>query len=198
MSKYDNTRLAWVVPSTGSEIKYGFRSNIDEATATILGHTIIAGEYPVGLVIGANSPKPPRASRRQASGYQSSWCSSTAVVAARAAGFTVRAGKRRRARSSSRSATVYVSDGGLKLAWNIPRTTYQRIIQNDLTALGIKTAGAGDEDLVFGQSYPKKPRVSFFASGADGVDIISTYADPSKLNSLPNGWSSNSAGEDVF
>ncbi len=198
MGRYDSRRLVWVPAFTGSDIKYGFRTNVDEAVSGILGHNLVPDTYPAGLVIGANAPKPPRASRRRATGYESSFVASSAIAAARAAGFSVRPGKVRISRSTNLSTPVYVLHEGNKIAWRMTRAQYQRITTDDLTALGIRIPGAADDDLIYGASYPRLPTVAFVASGTDGFDVISTKADPSKLNSLPTGWGTIRATQDRF
>lgn len=198
MGRYNSRDLVWVTPFTGSDIKYGFRTNVDDAVRSILGHVPVEGAFPVGLVIGANSPKPPRASRRRAAGYQSSFCSASAVVAARENGFSVRPGRSRSGRVSRLSATVYVTVEGNKLAWNMPIALYSRILDDDLAGLGIRLATPADDDLIFGVSYPRRPRATRIEQGTDGQDVISTFVDPSNLNNLPDGWAAADTGQDRF
>lgn len=196
--RYGARSLVWVVPFTGSTIKYGFQTNADSTTQTALGHTAITGAYPTALVIGANAPKPPRASRTRTTGTDTSYCSAGAVTTARAAGWRVSAGKVRNGTSSARSRTVYVTVEGNKIAWKMPLVTYTNI-GADKTALGILDATASDLDLVFGVAYPKLPRVGIFkASGTDGGNKISTFCDPDALDSLPAGWTPVRASQDRF
>lgn len=196
--RYGQRTLVWVVPFTGSTIKYGFQTNADATTQSALGHTAIAGAYPVGLVIGANAPKPPRATRTRITGSDSSYCSAGSVTTARAAGWRVSAGKVRNGASSSRSKTVYVTADGNKIAWKMPLVTYNNI-GSDRTALGILDASSSDLDLVFGVSYPKLPRVGIFqASGTEGGNKISTFCDPEALDNLPAGWTPVRASQDAF
>lgn len=194
MGRYDDRRLVAVNPFAASTIFYGFLTNVDPSVSAALGHLDITGTYPLGLVIGANAPKPPRASRERPTGVESSFVDSTVISAARAAGWKIRSGKIRLGSSSIKSKTVYVSDGTVKYAWNMPLTTYNRVgaVRADL---GIIDATPADDDLVFGASYPKMPRVATKEFGTGGVDIISTFCDPQKLNALPAGWFSVRASQ---
>jgi hypothetical protein len=196
MGKYDDRQLVFVTPFTGSPIKYGFMTNVDASVGTALGHTAVTGAYPVGLVIGANAPKPPRATRIRATGAESSFVDAESIAAARAAGWRIRPGKVRIGSSGGKSKCVYVLHEGNKLAWNMPNTLYSRITAGDRTALGILDAAANDEDLIFGVSYPRLPRVGYIAAGSAGTDLLSTFCDPSKLDSLPTGWRSVRASRD--
>lgn len=196
--RYGARTLVWVVPYTGSTVKYGFQTNADAATQTALGHTAVPADYPAGLVIGANAPKPPRATRKRTTGTDSSYCSAGAVTTARAAGWRVSPGKVRNGSSSARSKAVYVTVDGNKIAWKMPLTTYNAI-GADRTALGILDATATMLDLVFGVRYPKLPRVGIFqAGGSDGGNQISTFCDPQSLDDLPAGWTPVRASQDVF
>lgn len=193
---YGTRALVWVVPFTGSDCKYGFRTNNTEA---VLGHTAVTGAYPTGLVIGANAPRPPRATRQRATGTDSSFCSAAAVVAARAAGWKVSPGRIRAGGSSSRSKTVYVTYQGNKLAWKMPNYLYSKMSAADRTGLGILDATSADKDLIFGVSYPKLPRVKTEIFNADGSSTSrSTFCDPAALDSLPTGWRTVRASEDAI
>lgn len=196
MGKYDDRELVFVTPFTGSQLKYGFMTNVDANVKSALGHTAVTGAYPVGLVIGANAPKPPRATRIRATGAESSFVDAESVATARANGWRIRPGKVRIASSSAKSKVVYVTHEGNKLAWAMPMTLYNRITAGDRTALGIVDAPSADEDLIFGVSYPRLPRVGYIAAGTDGTDVLSTFCDPSKLDSLPAGWRSVRASRD--
>jgi len=194
--KYASRELVWVNPFAGSTIKYGFLTNADAGVKGALGHVEVTGAYPDGLVIGANAPKPPRASRLRATGTESSYCDADAVATARAAGWRVSPGKVRIGSSKKKSKTVYVTyTGGIKYAWNMPNDTYAKI-GADLAALGIQLATSADEDLVFGARYPRVPRVIKPIFGTDTVDNVSTFCDPQKLDSLPEGWSTARASID--
>ena len=187
---YGNRDLVHVVPFTGSTIKYGFMTNVDAGTRTALGHTAVTGAYPAGLVIGANAPKPARASKQSATGTESSFISATSITTARAAGWRVRPGKLRIGSSGLKSKTVYVTVDGNKIAWKMPTRLYTRLGADDRTALGILDASSNDLDLVFGVSYPTIPRVGKTEFGTDGTDTLTTFCDPDSLDNLPAGWAS--------
>lgn len=194
--KYKDRELVYVTPYTGATLKYGFQTNADEGVKSVLGHTAITGDYPEGLVIGANTPKPPRASRERATGVESSFISAPSIAAARQAGWRIRPGKVRPGANGRRSKCVYVTAGSIKYAWMMPLTLYARITAGDKAALGIQDATPNDLDLVFGASYPRIPKVNFKAFGQDGTDTLSTFCDPQKLDSLPSGWAPSRASRD--
>ncbi len=169
-------------------VLYGFKTNIDAADRATLGQTAVDGAYPAGLVIGANAPKPPRASRIRVTGTTSSYYDLGSAAAIRAAGW--RTGSRGRIRTrniSTRTRTVYVGLGQTKYAWQMPLDAYARI-GGDREVLGVEDATANDNDLVFGASYPKPPRAALTVFGNDGTDTFSTFIDPAAVDNLPEGW----------
>ena len=169
-------------------VLYGFKTNIDAADRATLGQTAVDAAYPAGLVIGANAPKPPRASRLRVTGTTSSYYDQGIAAAIRAAGW--RTGSRGRIRTrniTARTRTVYVALGPTKYAWQIPVDTFARI-GGDAAAMGIEIADANDNDLVFGASHPKPPRAALTVFGNDGTDTFSTFIDPAAADNLPEGW----------
>jgi hypothetical protein len=199
-NKY-NKRDPVIVP-LGPGLAYAFETNVDSDERAVLGHVPVAGNYPAGAFVGANSPKPRRARRLGSTGWNESFCAETpAVIAAlKAAGWQVSRRPKRRAiipatLASARVTTVFVQIGGIKYAWNMPRETFVKIGQATLTALGIEVATSADTNtLVWGASIPKPARVQFIlaAGGAgtpiDGQDVLSTFCTPSIEDSLPAGW----------
>jgi hypothetical protein len=188
-NRYDKRSLVWVMPYTGATVKYGFQTNMPLADGALLGHNDIEGTYPAGLVIGANQPKPPRATKLKTTGSSSSYCGSNAVAAAKAQGWSVQPGRFKIGASSARSKCVKIVTGGISYAWNMPAETYANIPAAERTALGIADATNADEDLVFGASYPRMPRVfKIISSTGGGFNRVSTFCDQTKLDSLPTGW----------
>lgn len=186
---YGKKELVWVKPYDGAVMKYGFRTSVDDDTKVTLGQALVlSGTYPSGFVLGANMPKPPRASKLNSSGAtETSWCSSDSITGARAAGWTVSPGRFIPGGSSTKRAkVVYVTIGGIKYAWRMPLRSYQKIgaFRN---LLNIKDALDSDDDLVFGASYPKVPRVAYALNSPVGSKV-STYCDPEVLDNLPDGW----------
>lgn len=193
MGIYDEKRLVSVTPFGGAALKYGFKTNIDEAQSTQLGQTAITGNLPAGTVVGANSPKPARASKRFASGTVSSFIDVGAIPTARTTGWKIGKAKIRRGGSSARSVAVYVTILGIKYAWNIPRRNWAAY-QSELTAMGVKLATNDDADLVWGASTPKPPRVYKVVAQGDSINTISTFADPN--SNVADGWKYQSEGQD--
>jgi hypothetical protein len=146
---YGERDLVWVFPYTpatgGDAPNYGFLTSADAGTQTALGHTKITGVYPPKLILGANSPKPPRAKKQSAAGIESSFCNATIVTQARAAGWKVTPGKVRNGASGQKSKVVYVLQDTLKFAWRMPRYIYDRL-GGDKAALGIIDAQTNDLD----------------------------------------------------
>jgi hypothetical protein len=191
-----------VTVSLGPGMIYAFETNVDTDERAALGHVAVTGNYPAGAYIGANSPKPRRARRLSATGWNESFCAETPAIltALKAAGWQISKRPKRRAiipatLASARVTTVFVQIAGIKYAWNIPRETFVKIGQATLTALGVETATAADTNtLVWGATIPKPARVQFIlaAGGAgtpiDGQDILSTFCTPSIEDSLPAGW----------
>ena len=185
MGVYDSKRLVSVVPFLGAPLSYGFKTNIDAAQSAQLGQNEIPGDVPAGTVVGANSPKPARASRRFATGTVSSFIDVNAITTAKSQGWRVGKAKIRRGGSTIRTISVYVTILGIKYAWNIPRRIYDTY-QADLTQMGVRVATNDDADLVWGAETPKPPRVYQTVLVGDESNTISTFADPNAQ--LANGW----------
>ena len=193
LNKYDTKDLVSVPLSNG--LLYLFQTNVDSAARTALGHTAVTGVIPPLAFQGGDSPKPRRARKLTADGWNSSFVSSTpaAIAAAKAAGYQVSPREKRQGRvptSGARATTVYVLIRGIKYAWNLPNESIATITQATLTALGIEIATAADEDtLVWGASLPKPATVTFYnASGPGGGDQLSTFVAQAKEDTLPTGW----------
>lgn len=195
---YGKQRLVSVVPYTGSTLKYGFRTNVDAAVSTALGHaavTITDGSYPTGFCLGANYPKPARASRKRTTGYQSSWCDAGSRAAARTAGWTVGPARVKRANDTTRTKCVYITFEGNKFGWRMPIALHTKI-SADLADLGILEATAGDKDIAFGVSIPRFPKVSK-ANDTNG-EVYTTFCDPEALDlAAAGGWSTVRSDEDI-
>lgn len=192
---YGPRDLVYVTPFSGSTTKYGFLTNVDAAAKTALGHTAVTGNYPTGLVIGANAPKPPRAKKTTATGTESSFVDTASITSAKTAGWKVSAGKVRTGASSSKAKTVKITFEGNELAWKMPNYLYTKI-SADIAALGILDAASTDLDLVFGARYPKLPRVAKI--DATTGNRYTTFCDPAALDALPTGWTTVRASQDRF
>lgn len=190
LNVYDPKIAVWVTPFTGAGIKYGFLTNVVASVRTDCGHNVVGATTPTALVYGANAPKPGKASKRTASGNQGSFYSIGQRAALRAEGYSTTRPTIRRGGSGEASTAVYVTMGGIKYAWRMPNRLYTRIF-SEASALGIELATSNDRDLVWG-STPRPPK----ARKVEGNNILSTYVDPSRVDSLPEGWST-SAREQV-
>lgn len=181
------SRLVFVPMATPyADHKYGFRTTVKEATSTILGHQVLEASTPVtGLLLKANSPKPRRASRRTATGLESSYIAPSAVSAAISAGFNITKARPNGRKSVSQfQVPVYVTVNGVKYAWGMRKTQKTKLGDN-FAALGIKLATGAEQDLVFGASFPKPPRVRSLTQQKGKADLISnTFYDPSNESQL--------------
>lgn len=153
-------------------LKYGFKTtkDIHETYKGELGQTTYAGA--AGVVFGANSPKPPRATKEFAAGNISSFCSSDKIPALKKSNWTVtRKGSIRGVKTAGKTRTVYHEmPGGWKYAWSLTAA------EVDLAGtLGFTVAtGADATDLVWGVNYPKPPRATKRENGSS----VSTFIAP--------------------
>jgi len=175
-----------------SGVRYAWRRSkrVSDADGVVLGHQDMTGATPfVNVILGANNPKPSMASRKRATGYTSSFVSATAILGAGNAGWQINPPKRDggRARITQFTIVVYVTINQIKYAWNIRKELYNKI-KGSLSSLGVRVATQSD-DLVFGASFPKPPRV--IINTVQGVDVLSasSFYDPSNEASLAANFS---------
>lgn len=191
---------------------FGFRTDVADATSTALGHVNVlsGGTYIAGTVFGINSPKPPVARKFFGTGtkkYESSYVDKDKIDDARTAGWIVKPGKNRRARSTAFSKLVYVdlkivdavaAEGStpaapavtVKYAWKMPAYQYAKLTAADKTTLGISDLDADDvKEAMFGANSPRPYRASKTITTTDGVQqTISTFVASNKIDSLSGGW----------
>jgi hypothetical protein len=187
---YKERALVWVTPATAlANVKYGFNSGADAGDRAILGQTAVSSADLVGLVIGANNIKPGKATKNKATGSESSFYSIGAASGLKAAGWKLSRPKLRTYRKTSKSNLFFVTINGIKYGWRSAKTG----LASSFTPgeLGITAVDAGDIDIIYGCSFPKPPHASTI--GVDG-NTISTFIDPSKADSLPEGWGITNSG----
>jgi len=179
------SRLVYVpLPAPYADHKYGFRTTAKTSTSTALGHVTLDAATPInGLIFKANSPKPRRASRRTATGIESSFIAPASVAAAVAAGWDITKAKPNGRKAVSQfQVPVFVTVNGVKYAWGMRRTQIVKLKDN-FAALGIKLATGAEQDLVFGASFPKPPRCQSIVTEGKGTSAKSissnTFYDPS-------------------
>jgi len=207
---YGESRLVAVQLINIPGLKYGFRTSIAEASSTKLGHIagMEGGNLIRGLVLGINSPKPPKAKKRFASttkNYESSFIDPTAIDVARADGWTISLGKPFKGRVSTKySKLVYVDhkiadavmEGQteslpgviVKYAWRMPIYQYTQL-GADKAALGITDVTLNDlNEVIYGANSTKPARVSkeIVVNGVPAK--ITTFVAHNKADSLPAGW----------
>ena len=185
-----SSRLVYVaLEAPYADHKYGFRTVIEQSKGTVLGHQVLDASTPVqGLIFKANHPKPKRASKTFATGTSSSYITPSAITAAIAAGWDILKAKSNGRKSKSTfQVPVYVTINGVKYAWGMKKTQKAKLGAN-LAALGIREVTGTEQDLVFGASFPKPPRVqslTLSGKGATATSVSSnTFYDPS--NSIPD------------
>lgn len=197
---YNSSTSAYVTLEVdGQPYKYGFKCRAQAAaTYTDLGitkvlPTDINPTLLQGMILGANSPKPPRASKLSdnvAHGYESSFVSTAKVAEARGKGWKITPGKASRgAFATARSQTAYVTINGVKYAWQMPKLPSASEGQVNLADIGVAIATNATDGLVFGASFPKPPRAGKFINDAEDAapDRFTTFYDPS-IATLPNTW----------
>lgn len=202
----EESRLVGVTMSSLPGVVYGFRTNIASTSSTKLGHVSIlnaSGDYIRGVLLGINSPKPPRAKKFFGTGTkanESSFIDKGAIDTARADGWTIApAARPKRRKSSAFSKAVYVefkvadptdaqaTDGvTIKYAWSMRMATYNAIAA-DRAALGIQDV-TGDDVVVVGSKF-KPPSVSKTTVTNGKRTTVRTFCASNKLDSLPDGWS---------
>lgn len=196
--RYSGQTFVRAVTIKGMDIKYAFRTSLPAAQAKTLGQISALTEQGVltnGIIIGANSPKPPRASRKRANGEtDSSFVSHGSIAAARTAGWRVKAGKLTIPRKTKVSFPVFVevyAGGGeegakFNYGWRMNLAQYNQI-KGVFEGLGItEVTNANYGDVWFGVNDPKPERVeTVLANGSS----VSTFVSDVKLAKLPTGWS---------
>lgn len=173
--------LVYVIlgPATGN-LRYGFSTGLRSSLRGQFGQIAIVGTSNVqNLVIGANAPKPARASKLLASGYEGSYCAHGNRGRLKQSGYKITRPKVRLPGAGRFSDPVYVTINGIKYAWNIPNDAGL-----NRAGLGIKAAGRDDSDLVWGASFPK-PAIAAVQSGANLADRHSSFVDPTNEGNLP-------------
>ena len=185
------SRLVYVAMAAPyADHKYGFRTTVKESTGTILGHQVLDASTPVnGLIFKANSPKPRRATRRTATGIESSFIAPSAVAAAIAAGFDITKSKPNGRKGFSQfQVPVYVTVNTVKYAWGMRKAQKAKLGAN-LAAMGIREATGTEQDLVFGAAFPKPPRATSIVVSKNGSISSTSFFDPSNQDQLANKFS---------
>lgn len=185
------SRLVFVgLEAPYADHKYGFRTSLEESKGTVLGHQTLDASTPVtGLIFKANHPKPKRASKTFATGTSSSFIAPSAITAAIAAGWDIVKAKSNGRKGPSRFQTpVYVTVNEVKYAWAMKKTQITKLSSN-FQALGIVKVTGSEQDLVFGASFPKPPRVVSVALQGETSISTETFYDPTNENVIPDTFS---------
>lgn len=183
-----------MVPLKGFTATYAFRTSIDGASATALGHVAgvdAQGKIVAGAVVGANSPKPPRASKKTAGkGSESSFFNFNNLAALRSDGWTITTGSIAVPSVTELAIPVFVElvfgSVTIRYGWLMSKAQLN-VLGSDAANLGIETVTDDNFNTVlFGVNSPKPKRAQkTLANGGKVTSYVSTAAE----DSLPAGWS---------
>lgn len=185
-SRYGSRQLVYV--PIGTICSYGFNTNMNEGDKTALGHVAVnIASPPAKLVLGANRPKPGRATKTSASETNSSFYDASKSTALRAAGWRLTFPKLRSGKGSNGilSKEYYVTISGIKYAWPLSNDVATRL--GNVEALGLRPTVGTANDYVYGARFPKPPRATKRTVGDDGVSTASSFYDPT-ISTLPDGF----------
>lgn len=182
MARNYNSR-AWVYVEMANGIKYAFPSRLKSTLREKLGQVATSTLTEVnGVVVGAQSPKPSRASKRFATGTESSFCASASIPALRNDEWTINTSKTASFAINTSFAKAYkVTINGIKYAFqsaDLPSGTAFPAGFTDPRDL----VDANDTNLVWGADFPKPPRFSI----RSGANTISSYLDETKVDLAKN------------
>lgn len=175
------------MPLGGGQLRYGFRSRLRDSLRDNFGQTVIANNVSIqGLVIGANSPKPARASKRLETGYEGSYCSTDRIAALRADRYTITRAKPSKIQGGSHSDTYFCTVNGVKIAFlsNALDTGGRGAAAGFPAQYGVRPATSADAgELVYGAEFPRLPSYAF---NLEDGSVFSSKTDPSQVNELLN------------
>jgi hypothetical protein len=176
MARRRGELISVYVEMGASKYKYGFNTtkSVHTKHKDALGQTTYAGS--AGVFFGANAPKPSRASKEEASGTVSSFCSTAKIDTLKKALWTITNTRIRGIKTAGKTRTVYVDmPGNWKYAWNITAAE-----ATDLAAdLGFQLAtGANASSLIWGVNSPKPPRASKRVATDVGAETHSSFIKP--------------------
>jgi len=179
----------------GTNVKYGFKCRLQkEGNYLELGITkspTIDAAFLQDFVLGCNSPKPNRATKRETTdthGYESSFISTANIADAKKKGWKIARSKVPQAPSNTTlSHTCYVTLNGIKYAWQAAKVPAGVTVAYDAIGVKIVAAGAKESGLIWGATFPKPPRAEIEIKIGESISNFSTFADPAKFP-LPAGW----------
>lgn len=196
---YGERRLVYVTPITGSLVRYGFKTSIDETESGTLGQTLFEiGTMVNGITFGARYPRP-RKYKKQTATYS---VTSFADIGTTAPNGYKKSGEAKifpyTSRNSGRSRLVFTNaasgESNLKYAWYMPEYQYTQV-SGALDGLGITTSvsSSNQKDVIFqvgrkggtrGFPVPARYSKTFDGDGESG-NTVTTYGN---ATALPSGW----------
>jgi len=188
-----------VMGAEATVIAYGFNTNMDASDQAALGHQALDyASPPAKLVLGANRPKPGRATKSSVTESNSSFYSANNAAALRTAGWKLTFPKTRAGKGGNGRLTkeYYVTINGIKYAWALSNKVATELGGDAvLTQIGLKLTDPNEADYVFGARFPKPPRAVLTKLGNEGLVRASTFMDTS--GTLPDGFSQISGKTDL-
>ncbi|MCT7987613.1 hypothetical protein [Laspinema olomoucense] len=168
-------------------------TNIDANESSQLGQFSArsggtSGSYIDKLIIGGDAPRPAKVRKKTLEYSVTSYVGYDKINQALAQGWKKAGGiEYRAARQTKQSKLVFITIRGIKYAWRMRADQYAKL-QPYASNIGFKDASPNDLDLVYGPSFPKPPTIGIVISGEGSTDNLSTFCDPTKVNSLKEGW----------
>ena len=188
-----------VMGAEATVIAYGFNTNMDASDQAALGHQALDyASPPAKLVLGANRPKPGRATKSSVTESNSSFYAAANAAALRTAGWKLTFPKTRAGKGANGRLTkeYYVTINGIKYAWALSNKVATELGGDAvLTQIGLKLTDPNEADYVFGARFPKPPRAVLTKLGNEGLVRASTFMDTS--GTLPDGFSQISGKTDL-
>ena len=179
---------------------YGFYTNLSTGDQGELGQQGLATAQGA-VIFGANRPKPPRAIKKDTGGSVSSFVDSS-ILGALPAGWRLSASGKASVGPSDLASTIIKSirtfvpiTASVNWAWDMPLETMSKIGQDVFPALGIELLTPASKCWYkantvknSGTEFSRPPRVKTTRAGEGGIDTVSTFCSPLKLDDLPLGW----------
>lgn len=181
---YNDAALVFVPMGT---LKYVFRSRLKDTLRNNLGQVLIEAALTdiTGVIVGANAPKPPKATKKIPEfGTVSSFCDGTKGAELKRDGWKVRGSKYPQysinlLEQAKDSVTYVLTLNGVKYAFNSTPISESVIFPGLGGILSEATAANENDQLVWGAEFPKPPKMKLTNSAGKS---FSTFIDPSKVD----------------
>ena len=192
---YDNKEWVYIVLDVGVSFSHIYKSNASATTKTALGiQDLDFTSAPTNPVFGAEKPIPGTAVKKGATGWDSSFISSSKKTAAQNDGWSVSKVDFGSIISSSATGALAISKfctvDGLKRAWNQPKYAINALTgltYNLETDFGIEECDIADiTQYIWNSELPRPARALIInSSGVGGVDRHEVNVADAKIATLP-------------